>query len=482
MAAVRSVHTGFRDAVADKERGKTRLTPVSQEKAFLDHVLRIGGDRAGRLALHVHLSRLGPDFRQPDCIREAIGTFKDFVVSHDAQLFSLANHDIVLMTRNAPMDAIERVLTRLRYRFRQDPLSRPGNADSDAFATWYDIERDYKVLFAFARSCNDDGEARKREAAIRVRAAKSDGSKCSPLTPRQLGHIEAVIARSDMAAMIRSQPVCGVRDDHAPEPVLDERYVSIQALQDGLMPQASLAGDPWLFRRLTGALDRQMLRLVNDGDVPERAISLNLSVATVLSSEFDQLEGMLLPRLAGKLVFELQAADYFLDPAAFAEARDRMIRAGHTLCLDGATHHTLPFMDRHHLGVDLIKLRWSDELPELVGQGENAGSGCTALTDAISRIGPARLILCRCENAKAVEVGRALGVTLFQGRHIDYLLAVQNTVSERAGRLRHAQISAVDPDRGVNDVRPPMATRRASPSESRFATADRFAGFRRTAV
>ncbi|MEO1249084.1 MAG: hypothetical protein AAFW76_04515 [Pseudomonadota bacterium] len=137
-------------------------------------------------------------------------------------------------------------------------------------------------------------------------------------------------------------------------------------------------------------------------------------------------------------------------------------------------------MDRHHLGVDLIKLRWSDELPELVGHDHSSGSA--ALMDAISRIGPARLILCRCETAKAVEVGRALGVTLFQGRHIDYLLAVQNTVAERAGRLRHAQVGTMDLDRGANDVRPPMATRRASPAESRFASADRFAGFRRTAV
>jgi len=472
------VHTGLRHASSEGETETSRLPPVSQEKAFLDHMLRIGGDRKGRIALHVHLSRLGADFRKPDLIREAIGTFKEFVVSHDAHLFYLSNDDIVLMARNAPIESIERVLTRLRYRFRSDPISRPANAGSDDLATWYDIERDYRELFAYARSRHDDGDARKREAAIRVQAAKSDKADNSPLTPRQLGHIEATIARSDIAGMIRSQPVCGVRDGEVPRPVLDERYVSINALQEGLMPQASLTGDPWLFRRLTSALDWQMLRLVGVGEVPERAISLNLSMATVLSDEFDALEGELLPRLNGKLVIELQAPDFFLDPGQFARARDRLRRAGHTLCLDGATYHTLPFMDRTLLDVELIKLRWDDGLPELISGAENpAGS---ALINAIARIGPARLILCRCESAKAVEVGRSLGVTLFQGQHIDYLLAVQNTIAERAGRLRHPQQAI--PESPMPQPRKPMATRRGNPADSKFVNPDRFAGFRRTAV
>ncbi|WP_164516573.1 hypothetical protein [Minwuia thermotolerans] len=38
---------------------------------------------------------------------------------------------------------------------------------------------------------------------------------------------------------------------------------------------------------------------------------------------------------------------------------------------------------------------------------------------------PTWLILCRCDNAHAVEFGRSIGVSLFQGRHVDALLSEQ---------------------------------------------------------
>lgn len=450
MAAVQPVLAGHSNAAGDLD-DDVYSPSVRQEKAFLDHVLRVSDSRGGRFAVLMHLSRLTSACQQPEQIRIAIGAFEDFVVSHDAQLFCLANNDIVVMVRGAPVEALERTITRLRYQFRDDPLSRAGEHDDKRLCTWLFLDRDYETLLALARRCNDAGEARKQQAGHRVRLAKPGTPQRQPLTPGQLDALEKAIARNDITAAIRTQPVCGMRKNLPPQPVFDERYVSIAALEEALMPQTSFAGDPWLFRRLTAALDGQMLRHVGALDVPERAISLNLTVKTVLSPEFDRLEALLVPRMAGKLVIELQASDFFLDSSAFAQARDTLRERGHTLCLDGATHRTLPFMDHHQLGVDLIKLHWSDDMPRLTRpDGDDCGAG-QRLLDAVARIGPARLILCHCDGPVSIDVGQALGIALFQGRHIDYLLAMQKTVSQRANRLRHALVRRQENrDQGAN--------------------------------
>ena len=42
--------------------------------------------------------------------------------------------------------------------------------------------------------------------------------------------------------------------------------------------------------------------------------------------------------------------------------------------------------------------------------------------EMISNAGRTRTILSRCDNADAVHVGQSLGISMFQGRHLDFLL------------------------------------------------------------
>ncbi|MEM8917161.1 MAG: hypothetical protein AAGC83_15070, partial [Pseudomonadota bacterium] len=250
MVAVRSLESGsgrnarFRTVAEASKKG------FGQERALLDHVMQLSNEPEGCIALHLHLSRLGPQLRQADTLKDAVAAFQEFVVANRARLFCLADLDIILIARNAPTDVLERVVTRLRYTFRADPISRPTPGKGDPFCTWYDLETDFQGLYDFARRRADVGDARKREAATRLRLAKSD--ERHPLTPRQLDHIETTIQRSDIAELIRSQPVCGVRENSPPQPVFDERYVSMDALESLMAPDTRLTESPWLFKHLTG--------------------------------------------------------------------------------------------------------------------------------------------------------------------------------------------------------------------------------------
>jgi hypothetical protein len=73
----------------------------------------------------------------------------------------------------------------------------------------------------------------------------------------------------------------------------------------------------------------------------------------------------------------------------------------------------LPFVDRERLGADLIKLAWDPSLTEEKDKK----------TDALRRIGVTRIIINRCDTPSAIEYGHSVGITLFQGRHVDSLLS-----------------------------------------------------------
>jgi len=47
----------------------------------------------------------------------------------------------------------------------------------------------------------------------------------------------------------------------------------------------------------------------------------------------------------------------------------------------------------------------------------------TALDQSVRNAGVARIMMCRCESERALKIGHNMGISLFQGHHIDSLLA-----------------------------------------------------------
>jgi EAL domain-containing protein (putative c-di-GMP-specific phosphodiesterase class I) len=180
----------------------------------------------------------------------------------------------------------------------------------------------------------------------------------------------------------------------------------------------SIASDPWLFQHLTRTLDRRVLRqVVHDHAKTTMAFSLNLNVATVLSADFRRFEQTIGQGVRGRLIVEFQQIDIFSDMAAYLFAREYLRELGFKVCIDGLNHLTLPFVDRGKLGLDLLKMHWSDDLLGSMGQDAAA-----TLESAVRAAGVGRIIMCRCESANALQMGHNMGISLFQGRHIDALL------------------------------------------------------------
>src|SRR5262249_38915634 len=145
---------------------------------------------------------------------------------------------------------------------------------------------------------------------------------------------------------------------------------------------------------LTRTLDlRVMAAMSQNGIRSDLPFSINLNIATLLSPEFRRFDALVPPNLRGRMVVEIHKLDVFADIGAYIFARDFLHDKGYKLCLDGLTHHTLPFFDENRLGLDYFKIYWAPE-------GLNAAHPSTypQIRELIARYSPKRIVLCRAED------------------------------------------------------------------------------------
>ena len=392
--------------------------PASSQELLLQQAIkRLERDPGGRLAVHLSLSKLRPANRQGHHLRIAHNTFDDQVRNLDGQLFLLSNGDVVFVVKaDGDMDAVDEGVLKVRTLFGDDPLMQlDEDPAAGEFCTWYDLEQDFE---GFAKLGDE------LVAQYKLRRQRGGGrpqKQMKPLTPVMLANIEKALAQADLSSLTRQQPICAIKAGagEAPVAVMKEFYVSIPDLRGQIANDIDLTGDRWLFQRLTQTLDRRVLSQfgrLEKGDT-WRYFSLNLNVATVLAPEFLKFDASLRSGARGTIAIELPPADVFSDISAFMFARDFLQARGYRVCLDGLTHHIAPMIDRPRLGVDLLKLQWDPEL----GEGSNA-SHKKELAEFVKKAGAPRVILCRCDDQRAVDYGTELGIFMFQGRHLDGLV------------------------------------------------------------
>jgi EAL domain-containing protein (putative c-di-GMP-specific phosphodiesterase class I) len=391
------------------------------EAMLADYAARLARHAQGRRAVHVHLSALSPHNRREHHIRIAIECFTPLVKKFDGEIFLIENDDIIVICKGATIANIDEAVLKLRYVFSEDPVvNGSGDDDGQGFCIWYDLERDYGEFKAMvARVTAAD---RPREVGQWPAADQGDPAGAVPpgelLDPQKLVQLENVLATMDITKLLRRQPVCVITPGRLPSPVFCELYVSIAELRRVLMPEVDPMSDRWLFQHLTTVLDRRVLALLPDLEATmPTPISININIPTLLSPEFLTFDAKIHGSARKTLLFELQDIDIFRDMAAYLFARDFLHQRNYRICLDGLTCFSLPLIDRKELGVDMLKVHWSTEMGD-----KDGGDRRAKLAEAVALAGPSRVVLSRCDSEQAIMVGRSIGITMFQGRHVDHQL------------------------------------------------------------
>ncbi len=413
-------------------------TPTDDEGLLLDYARRIDKRRKGRRAVRIYLSRLKPHNRREHHLRIAGSTFEALVRKFDGAIFRLFNNDLVVICNGAQVADIDDCVLRVRYLFSEDPLFRDDEgAEDDPFCDWYDMENDYPQFLAQAEQIAEERTSQETQRTAEVsedQRPKRHGGP--PLGAPQLAAVINSILNADLSSMLRRQPVCAVVRGQKPELLFNELYISVETLRQTLMPTHDLLGNRWLFQELTRHLDRRMMHLLTHRRhaAVNNPFSLNLNIETLVSPEFLEFDDALNSAAKRTIVVELQLFDIMADLKNFYFAHGFLHDRGYRLCLDGVSFLSLPLVDREKLGIDLIKMQWNRELAEHATDQQN-----TDLRRAAETLTPERLILYRCDSEEAIEFGRSLGITMYQGYHVDRMLTTKPSRKETVQALSEAR-------------------------------------------
>ncbi len=389
----------------------------SEESLLLDQAKRIGEAPKDYFAIHVHLSELRPQYRQPHYIRIAARSFDNLASTHEATLYILGNADMVLICRDVPVNEIDAPVLKLRTLFSEDPLTfgAEGSLD-DRFTTWYDLAESSDFVSFLATV--EDLEAAAEERLQKAREADTGAHgamRGEALTPTNLTDVNTRLQGVRIDDLIHRQSVVEVHPGAKGDVVFVEHYVSMMELRERIAPEINLFSDAWLFQYLTETVDRRILSVLAQFDFAAMRddISVNLNIATVLSPGFQNFHEKARDH-ASRVVIEIQIIDIFSDFPAYASARDWLQGHGYRMLIDGLNPLALQFFDPGTLAADFVKVNWNPQF-----QAGIPDDRVTDMRQAVESVGGDGMILARADSEDAVKWALGLGIHRFQGHFID---------------------------------------------------------------
>lgn len=402
-----------------------------QEATLLEYVERLRNYCHDRRAIQLHLSQLKARNRKDYHLRVAAGLFVPMLRKFTGQLFQLSNSDIVVVVQDPTTDNMQAIVDKLRQLFDGDPLAAPPEPGRrDSFCTWYNLASDYRAFYARCRHIAEQAEANPRPAAEPDRQ----------LDPEILSALTERLENVDIAPLLRAQAICAIKPNAQANPLLTELYTAMPELRSRIAPQHDLLLEPWLFHYFASELDRRLLAVLPKiSPLPGHGVlSLNLSIDALLSEEFLIFDELIRAKTKRSIMIELQLVDVLSDLATYQVARDLARERGYYVAIDGVNHMTVRFVHRDRLDADMIKLIWNPNM-EAVARHDRERE----FRAMIKRNEPERVVLCRCDEKRAIEVGWSVGITTFQGRYVDDLITSKKVLrlSEKAAEAQQSPAS-----------------------------------------
>jgi EAL domain-containing protein (putative c-di-GMP-specific phosphodiesterase class I) len=415
----------FGNKTTSTAKARKSVRKINHELEMLDYARRMGSGRNKASAVVVKLSRAA-GFNYDNYLY-AVNMFRELVSRFNGRLFILSNRDLVFGYQGPPGEpAVKDAVYKIRLLFNVG-----GDDAGGTFADWYDLELDADRFVDYATKVLERRRPDEEAApatAVGDQPAEPSGEGAEEPAVRMSGggapvdvlpDLIRLMSRTDLAPLIRRQPIYRVDGQRTPHPFTFELYVSITDLEQLLPKGFSLTGDRYLFQYAMHALDKSVLRFLTRQMqfLPAANFTLNANVATLLSREFQDFDAVLSDEQRRSIILELPAIDVMGDLGTFLVVAEGIRAKGYRLCLDGLSPFTMPYFRLQDLAFDLFKIAWSPDLVE-----EHDAEQHTLLQGVVMRCGADRMVLCHCDSEHALRFGQQFGISLYQGRLLDQLL------------------------------------------------------------
>jgi len=389
----------------------------NDDAALVSALERLDRHRQNRWGLELRLSALRPYHRRPQHVRAVRKLLTPLRQRFEASVFQLASGDLFILMQCPNIGEAKPVLLNILGLFVEDPLvAGKGEAEAlDALSPIFDLENSYESARSRVTALVEQNRSLRAESANEA----APRAALNMVSPAQITEIERAIKNANLANLLRRQSACVVAPGLPPSPVFHELFFSTADLAQLITPGYDLTSNKWLFQHLTSLFDQRMLALLMDRAYRStlRNASMNLTLKTILTQEFLDFDTDTNVKDRGSLAIELPFVEVIGEPGEFLFVQKLLHGLGYKIILDGVRHEALPLIDRELLGIDMVKVIWEQSLEDHV-----ASDWGEKLRGAIQRIGRERVCFCRVDAAEAIEAGRKLGVSLFQGRLIDAMV------------------------------------------------------------
>lgn len=377
----------------DTDRRPSTIRAAAELAAFVRETVAAN---ASRDVLHLRMAGLSPAMRRPHhqrMLRDALGPA---LSGARTRVFDLPNGDVVAV---APPPALALETTRAALARTLDAAAQ------DAVRSLRLPEAAAHLLAAAAESLGLDPAPEEPEAA----------EPRPPVTTAQIAAAERALARADLDPVTARQAVCRMDPDGAPaEPLWEDRRIAWPALSALVLEGADTGASSALRRRLARLAEARMLAEIvrPAAQMGWKPVGLPLAPATIASPAFDRFDAGLPAGRRKEITISFRAADVLADPAGFAAARDLVRPRGYGLALDDAPAGLLAVLPMARLGLDLLRLRWSPELPMTVPSGL---ASFLAEGQGAEGRGAEAVVLVGVDRPAAIAWGWEVGIRRFQG-------------------------------------------------------------------
>ena len=390
-----------------------------QETLLVDTLDRMRRNPEGRKVVHVHLSQLLPANRTVVRIKIVTRMFRTLESGRQAQIFSMANDDLMMIVGAGAQRDVNNILHRIRKLYEGDPITIEEESGADRFVTWYDLALDVAMAMHAAQQMRQQAQ----QAPPKVAAAQSPA-----ITPQLLDEVQKRIAFANVAPFMRDQVALRVNATTKEASIeFYEFFISVGDLQRAISPNINLLSDRCLFQDLSRTMDLRMLETVVRAPHAREApcISLNLNLETILTPAF----ATFLERKEKdqKVIVEIQTVDVLTNFNMYLDVRNVLDAMGHAILIDGLSTTALQMLDVTSMKPDYAKIIWAPQLLDLMDPGSNHSA-----TTMVQEIGAGKVILARCDSASALSWGLKSGISVFQGHFLDSL----NTARKKPAAAR----------------------------------------------
>lgn len=392
------------------------------EAKLLQIITDLQENPEGYYAIHYHLSRLNEQYRSDYQIKIAVNILNDLFKNQPGALFVSDDSDIYILYQGSDRGLLEKAIFQLRYLFMDDPLAYSDDGfENEDFCSVYDLEFHWRDFFMTCKNKISKGVSTIEHHGTRKRIVTPSGKrkKLHVFDHTSLNEIMDIIEKKDISSAFRSQYICAYINGKKIKQLFKETYVSIEHFKELVDIDIDLMSNVSLFKYLTKTLDKHVLKLFNDTTNVHITppVSINLNIKTLLSDDFVEFDSHISPKTKSSVIIEINISDVFEDIHAFVIARDAVRKLGYRICLDGLDILSFHQVDMKGLGFDLAKIKWS---PDMILKANNEIN--KEIEKTIKKYGTNRVILCRCDEARAISYGHSIGISLFQGRYVDELV------------------------------------------------------------